>query len=287
LTPDEREHVFRANDVGYPFLAMDHRKDSVMGDKRYEGAAVLISGAARGFGRLAAEQFAAEGARLVLTDILERDLEETAASVRGAGAEAVVLAGDITDENLAQSLVEASVSQFGKLDVAINNAGIVHLHRKLTEIDTETLDRVVRVDLIAVFHAMKHQLKQMERQRSGVILNVSSVAGIAAAPLLSAYSAAKHGVIGLTKSAALEYARAGIRINAICPSFAATPMALEGLANMRGSPEEALARMTMAVPMRRLAKAEEVVQAMLWICSPANSFMTGHALAVDGGLTAL
>jgi NAD(P)-dependent dehydrogenase (short-subunit alcohol dehydrogenase family) len=258
-----------------------------MGERRYEGAAVLISGAARGFGRLAAEQFAAEGARLVLTDILAQDLEETAASVRRSGAQVVILAGDITEEALAESLVETSAREFGKLDIAINNAGIVHLPRKLTEIDAEILERVVRVDLIAVFHAMKHQLKQMERQRSGVILNVSSVAGLAGAPLLSVYAAAKHGVIGLTKSAALEYARAGIRINAICPSFAATPMAMEGLAHMRGTPDEALARMTSVVPMRRLARPEEVVQAMLWICSPANSFMTGHALAIDGGLTAI
>ncbi len=258
-----------------------------MSEKRYEGAAVLISGAARGFGRLAAERFAAEGARLVLTDILEEDLEETAASVRRAGAEAVVLGGDIADEDLHRRLVEASAGHFARLDVAINNAGIVHRHRKLSEIDAETLERVVRIDLIAVFHAMKHQLIQMEQQQSGVILNVSSVAGLAGAPLLSVYSAAKHGVIGLTKSAAAEYAKAGIRVNAICPAFTATDMLSESVAQMRGTPEEALGRITAAVPMRRAARPEEVVQAMLWICSPANSFMTGHALAVDGGLSAI
>lgn len=258
-----------------------------MGEKRYEGAAVLISGAARGFGRLAAEQFASEGARLVLTDILDDGLQETAAALRKSGTEVAAISGDIADEELAKRLVAESVSRFGKLDVAINNAGIAHLHSKLTEIDSETLERVVRVDLFAVFYAMKHQLLQMERQRSGVILNVSSVAGIAGAPLLSVYSAAKHGVIGLTKSAALEYARMGIRVNAICPSFTATPMVTESLAHMRGTPEEALARTTAAIPMRRLAQPEEVVQAMVWICSPANSFMTGHALAVDGGLTAI
>jgi NAD(P)-dependent dehydrogenase (short-subunit alcohol dehydrogenase family) len=258
-----------------------------MAGKRYEGSAVLISGAARGFGRLAAEQFASEGAHLVLTDILEDELQETAAAIRKSGAQVVTVTGDIADEALAQRLVAESVSAFGKLDVAINNAGIAHLHSKFTEIDAETLERVVRIDLFAVFYAMKHQLIQMEKQRSGVILNVSSVAGIAGAPLLSVYSAAKHGVIGLTKSAALEYARAGIRINAICPSFAATPMVTESLSHMRGTPEEALARTTAAIPMRRLAQPEEVVQAMVWICSPANSFMTGHALAVDGGLTAI
>jgi NAD(P)-dependent dehydrogenase (short-subunit alcohol dehydrogenase family) len=258
-----------------------------VGGKRYNGAAVIISGAARGFGRLAAEQFAAEGARLVLTDILEDALQETAAAVRQAGADVVAFPGDIALEETARKLVEASVSHFGRLDVAINNAGIGHPHSKLADLETEAVERVIRVDLIAVFLAMKHQLKQMEQQRSGVILNVSSAAGLNGAPLISAYSAAKHGVIGLTKSAAIEYAKMGIRINAICPSFAETPMVLESLNHMRGTREEALARTTSAIPMRRLGRAEEIVQAMLWICSPANSFMTGHALAVDGGLSAL
>ncbi len=257
-----------------------------MGERRYEGASVLISGAARGFGRLAAEGFAAEGARLVLTDILENELEETASAARAQGAETIALPGDITQESLAQRLAETVAAQFDRLDVAINNAGIVHPFRKFTDIDAATVDRVIRTDLIAVFHAMKHQLVQMERQRSGVILNVSSIAGMAGAPLLSVYSAAKHGVIGLTRSAALEYARFGIRINAICPSFAATPMLTEGLGAAR-SLEEAAARMTAGIPMRRLAEPAEVVQAMLWICSPANSFMTGHALAIDGGLSAI
>ncbi len=247
----------------------------------------MISGAARGFGRLAAERFVGEGARLVLTDILEKELDETADAVQALGAEAAIVAGDISSEDLAARLVETSVSRFGRLDVAINNAGIAHPFRKFTDIDSETVSRVIGVDLVAVFHAMKHELAQMERQRSGVILNVSSVAGLAGAPLLSVYSAAKHGVIGLTKSAALEYARLGIRINAICPSFADTPMVREGLGKMHGTPSEAMARVTAAIPMHRLATAEEVVQAMLWICNPANSFMTGHALAIDGGLTAI
>jgi NAD(P)-dependent dehydrogenase (short-subunit alcohol dehydrogenase family) len=253
---------------------------------RFTGAAVLISGAAGGFGRLAAQRFAAEGARLVLTDIAETDLEATASLVRAAGGEAVTVAGDIASEDTAFSLVETCVKNFGRLDVAINNAGIAHAQKKLPELDAETLERVMRIDLFAVFFAMKHQIPQMVKQAAGSILNVSSAAGITGAPHLSVYSAAKHGVIGLTKSAALEYARAGLRVNAICPSFAATPMVAESLSHMRGSPEEAQARMVSAIPMRRIAEPEEVVQAMLWICSPANSFMTGQAIAIDGGLTA-
>jgi NAD(P)-dependent dehydrogenase (short-subunit alcohol dehydrogenase family) len=257
-----------------------------MGERRYEGASVFISGAGRGFGRLAAERFAAEGARLVLTDILEDELAQATAAVHALGAEAVAEPGDITDQSLVERLTAAAVSRFGKLDVAINNAGIAHPFHRLAEIDAGTVESVLRTNLIAVFHAMKHQLKQMERQQNGVILNVSSVAGITGAPFLSIYSAAKHGVIGLTKSAALEYARFGIRINAICPSFAATPMVTEGLDTMRGTRAEAVARLTAVIPLRRLAEPQEVVQAMLWICSPANSFMTGHALAIDGGLMA-
>jgi NAD(P)-dependent dehydrogenase (short-subunit alcohol dehydrogenase family) len=257
-----------------------------MPGKRYEGAAVIISGAASGFGRLAAIQFASEGARLALTDVTADALEEVAAALKHDGAEIVSLSGDIAEEETSRNIAEACVAQFGRIDIAINNAGIGHAPAKVTAISSETMERIIRVDLMAVFHAMKYQLKRMELQKSGVILNVSSAAGLSGAPLLSAYSAAKHGVIGLTKSAALEYAKSGIRINAICPSFAATPLVMEGLSHMRGAPEEALARMTAAIPMRRLAEPMEVVQAMLWICSPANSFMTGHALAIDGGLTA-
>jgi NAD(P)-dependent dehydrogenase (short-subunit alcohol dehydrogenase family) len=257
-----------------------------MSGKRYEGAAVIISGAASGFGRLAATGFASEGARLALTDIAGDCLEGAAETLKRAGAEVITVAGDIAEEETSRNLAGACAGRFGRIDVAINNAGIGHAPAKVDAISPETIERIIRVDLVAVFHAMKHQLKQMEQQKSGVILNVSSAAGLSGAPLLSAYSAAKHGVIGLTKSAALEYAKSGIRINAICPSFTATPLVMEALSHMRGTHEEALARMTLAIPMRRLAQPEEVVQAMLWLCSPANSFMTGHALAIDGGLTA-
>jgi len=176
---------------------------------------------------------------------------------------------------------------YGRLDIAINNAGIAHRNNKLADIDREIMQRVLNVNLMGVFYAMKHQLPQMEAQKDGIILNVASVAGLIGAPFLSAYTAAKHGVVGLTKSAAAEYARSGIRINAICPSFASTPMVSEMLAEMRGSLGEALARTVGAIPMRRLATPDEVVQAMLWMCSPENSFMTGTALALDGGLTAI
>jgi NAD(P)-dependent dehydrogenase (short-subunit alcohol dehydrogenase family) len=260
---------------------------SAVPERRYEGAAVLITGAASGFGRLAAERFAQEGARLAIGDISERGLHETADLVRGCGAEVVARVTDVANPEDAEALVQASVSAYGRLDVALNNAGIGHGSAKLPDIALEEMRRVIEVDLIAVFLAMKYQLPVMERQGRGVILNVASAAGVTGAPLMSAYAAAKHGVIGLTKSAAGEYARKGIRINAICPSFAGTPMVTGMLAEMRGSAQEASARLLSSVPMRRIAEPEEIVQAMLWICSPQNSFMTGHSLVLDGGLTAL
>jgi len=258
-----------------------------MPDGRFAGSAVIITGAARGFGRLAAERFAAEGARLVLSDILADELTEVASSLKETGAEVFSVTGDVSQEETARILVETAVRTYGRLDIAINNAGIAHRNNKLADIDSEIMQRVLNVNLMGVFYAMKHQLPQMEEQKGGIILNVASVAGLIGAPFLSAYTAAKHGVVGLTKSAAAEYARSGIRINAICPSFASTPMVSEMLAEMRGSLGEALARTVGAIPMRRLATSDEVVQAMLWMCSPENSFMTGTALALDGGLTAI
>ncbi len=255
--------------------------------RRYDGAAVLITGAARGFGKLAAQRFAAEGARLVLSDVLADQLEETATELRASGTDVIATPGDIGDEALSKRLVAACVDTYGRLDVAFNNAGIAHENRRLADLDSDAFQRVIRVNLMSVFYGMKHQIPQMETQKSGVILNMASVAGLIGAPFLGAYTASKHAVVGLTKSTAAEYARSGIRINAICPSFAQTPMVTDMLATMKGSLSEAMARTVGAVPMRRLGTPEEIVQAVLWMCSPENSFMTGSAIAVDGGLTAV
>ncbi len=254
---------------------------------RFNGLSVLITGAARGFGRLAAEGFAREGARLVISDILEPELLETAGHLRAAGAEVVAHVGDIGDEETASALVAAALARYGRLDVAINNAGVVHPTMKLPKIDSATMERMLRINVMGVFHAMRAEIPVMEGQGAGVILNVSSVAGLGGAPLLAAYAASKHAVIGLTKTAAAESARKGLRINAICPAFTDTPMLAGSLSHSAGDRQEALARMVQNVPMGRVAQPREIVQAMLWICSPGNSFMTGQALAIDGGLTAL
>lgn len=254
---------------------------------RFGSTAVLVTGAARGFGRAIAERFAAEGARLVLTDILADPLAETAAALRDRGAQVEMLAADITQEQTSRSLVDLCVKAYGRVDIAINNAGIAHENKKLPALDGDVFRRVIETNLMSVYYGMKYQIPVMEAQNGGVILNMASVAGLIGAPFLGAYTASKHAVVGLTKSTAAEYARSGIRINALCPSFASTPMVNDMLATMKGSLGEALARTVGAIPMRRLATADEVAQAVLWMCEPGNSFMTGTALALDGGLTAV
>jgi NAD(P)-dependent dehydrogenase (short-subunit alcohol dehydrogenase family) len=251
----------------------------------YKDQVVLITGAAGGFGRLAAAEFARAGAKLILCDLDKSKLKEVSAAMRDA--DVIIEAGDVSEEDTHRRLVARALEAYGRLDVAINNAGVAHAFTKITETDNSTMQQMLAVNVFGVFLAMKHQLPVMERQNAGAILNVSSVAGVVGAPLLAAYSAAKHGVIGLTKSAGGEYARKGIRINAICPAFAETHMLTGMLDQMRGGAEAASQRIISNMPMRRFARPEEIVQAMLWICSRANSFMTGHALVLDGGLSAV
>lgn len=256
---------------------------------RFDGATVLITGAAGGLGRGAAKGFAAEGARLVLSDIDERALADLAATLP---SETATLAGNIADEKLSEDLVGLAVEKFGRLDVAVNNAGIVESFVRLPQVPSDEARRVLEIDLLGVFYAMKHQIPQMERQfrstaRGGAIVNIASAAGLSGAPKLSIYAAAKHGVVGLTRSAAIEYASKGLRINAICPAHTRTAM-VDSFVRVSGASEaEALAELTRGVPMRRVAEVDEITTAILFAADPANSFMTGHALAVDGGVGAL
>jgi NAD(P)-dependent dehydrogenase (short-subunit alcohol dehydrogenase family) len=212
--------------------------------------------------------------------------------LRGDGHAIETRVADISQEATAIELVQAALASFGRLDVAVNNAGIAHPFTRLTAIEGATLERMLAVNVMGVFYGMKHQIVAMERLaaetgRTGAILNVSSVAGLVGAPLLSAYAAAKHAFVGLTRSAAAETARRGVRINALCPAFTSTDMVTGMVDHMHGTPDEALSRIVAALPMRRLAEADEIVQAMLWMCSPENSFTTGQALAIDGGLSAV
>jgi NAD(P)-dependent dehydrogenase (short-subunit alcohol dehydrogenase family) len=259
----------------------------------FKGSVVLVTGASGGFGSAAARRFAREGAHLVLSDYGAQALEKVAADVAGeTGGEIATLAGDISDEELSKQLVELAVERFGRLDVALNNAGIAQeAFEKLPKVASQEARRIFDVDLLGMFFAMKHQLPVMEKQArqkrvGGAIVNIASVAGVTGASGLSVYAAAKHGVVGLTRSAAQEYARLGIRINAVCPSFARTPMATSMLGvEVKGKivTEEQMVR---GIPMGRLAEVDEVVETIIFAASPNNSFMTGQTLHVDGGLTA-
>lgn len=247
----------------------------------FAGKTILITGASAGFGAATAKLFSEGGAKLVLGDISPTGLGD------GLTGDVVALVGDVRDPAYSKELVNLALDTFGALDIAINNAGIVHTPAKIPELSEAECRKVVDVNLLGVFWAMQAQLPVMEAQfaetgNSCAIVNLASVAGLGGAPWLSIYGASKHGVVGLTRAAALEYARKGVRVNSICPSFATTAMA--GDAN---DDPETEAHMTRGVPMRRLATVDEVVQAILWAADPANSFTTGQNIAIDGGLGAL
>lgn len=253
----------------------------------FEGKVVLITGAAQGFGAATALAFAKRGAKLVLSDRNAEGLQRTIEAL-GSNINVVHLIGDVTDPALHLNLVELARSRFGGLDIAINNAGIVHPTARLEDIELDAIKAVINVDILGVVLALQAQIPMMIAQKSPTaIVNLASVAGLVGSPYLSIYGAAKHAVVGLTKSAAAENARNGLRINAVCPSFAKTAM-LEGALDASPHPRaQAEANMMRGVPMRRAAEINEVVAAILFAASPENSFMTGETLAVDGGLSAI
>lgn len=252
--------------------------------KRFENAVVLITGAASGFGAAAARHFHNEGAKLVLTDI-DAAVDEVA---KECGA--ISLIGDIAAEATSQAMVERAIAAHGQLDIAVNNAGIGHALVPLPDIPADDFARVMAVNVGGVFFGMKHQLPLMTAAGAGAIVNVASAAGLMGAAQLSAYAASKHAVVGLTRSAALEAAMTGVRINAVCPAFADTPLFGGMAAQMsarHGIPaKDAGNRIASRVPMRRVADTDEIVQAIIWLADPSNSFTTGQAIAVDGGLSA-
>jgi NAD(P)-dependent dehydrogenase (short-subunit alcohol dehydrogenase family) len=257
---------------------------------RFSDMIIVLSGATGGFGLRTAERLAAEGAMLVLTD----RMDDPGDAFRLLPAQCwTYVGGDAAEETTAMRVVESAISTHGRLDIAINNAGIAQNLAKLHRVPSEEARKIIDIDLMGVFHAMSQQLRVMEQQNrrdgtGGSIVNIASVAGLGAAPRLSVYAAAKHGVIGLTKSAAIEYAGRNIRVNAICPSYARTPM-VEAMLDGYSDEErlEAETELVRGIPMRRLADVDEVVEAILFAAAPANSFMTGQAIAIDGGLGAL
>jgi NAD(P)-dependent dehydrogenase (short-subunit alcohol dehydrogenase family) len=246
-----------------------------------DGKSALITGGGGGIGRATALAFAREGARLAVADVMAEAARETVALVNAAGGQAISLAGDVTQDADVRSMTEVLISTYGRLDCAFNNAGIAGWQvdaagKKTAEWSEEAFDRMIAVNLKGVWLCMRYELPQMQAQGGGAIVNTGSIAGLAGLPTSSAYVAAKHGVVGLTKTAALEYAEANIRVNAVCPGFVKTRMTED---TMRRRGEAILGQ----VPLRRMGNPEEIAEMVVWLCSERASYVSGAAYNVDGG----
>jgi NAD(P)-dependent dehydrogenase (short-subunit alcohol dehydrogenase family) len=242
----------------------------------------LITGAGSGIGQATAKVFAREGARLVLADVVEAGGQATLRMVKDSGAEAIFIKTDVSKSAEVEAAVAKAVETFGCLDCAFNNAGIGGAGKLTHEYSEQEWDRVIAINLTGVWLCMKAELTQMLKQGSGAIVNTSSIMGLTGAIRVPAYTAAKHGVAGLTKAAALEYGRLGIRINAVCPAPIYTPMLMSAF-EKRPDMEQRYAR---SEPMKRLGQPEEVGEAVAWLCSDRASYITGLPMPVDGGYMA-
>jgi NAD(P)-dependent dehydrogenase (short-subunit alcohol dehydrogenase family) len=249
-----------------------------------DGKAALITGGGGGIGRAAALAFAREGAQIAVADADAERAHETVRLINAEGGRANALSADVTDAAAVHEMVKSVVGAFGRLDCAFNNAGIAGFQvdaagQKTAEWSEAAFDRMIAVNLKGVWLCLKHELPQMQAQGGGAIVNTASIAGLIGLPTSSGYVAAKHGVIGLTKTAALEYAADNIRVNAVCPGFIRTRMT-EDTMQRRG---EAILAQT---PLRRMGNPEEIAEMVVWLCSERASFVTGSAYTVDGGWTA-
>lgn len=247
-----------------------------------ENKVALVTGAASGIGLATARVYAAAGASVVLADLNAEAVQAAADAFTAEGykAKAVICNAAHLDE--VEAMIQETVGTFGRLDIAFNNAGIQNVLAEIADATAEDFDRVNAVNLRGVWGCMKYELQQMRKQGSGVIVNCSSVGGIVGGAERASYHAAKHGVLGLTKSAALEYAARHIRVNAVCPGLIWTPMAEKMAASGQ---KEALDAMVKSVPMQRHGRTEEIADVVLWLSSDASSFVTGQSISVDGGLT--
>ena len=252
--------------------------------RNVDGKVALVTGAASGIGRASALALAREGAALCVSDINVDGAEETAQGIIDEGGRAISLRCDVSLAEDVRAMVQATVEAFGQLDAAVNNAGIAgNFHQRLHEADDDMFERVISVNLRGVWHCMKAELVPMLAGGGGSIVNIASVAGLIGAPKAAAYTASKHAVVGITKSAAIDYAKRGIRVNAICPAYTDTAIVQSAIED---NPLMATI-MERAIPMGRLGQASEIADAVVWLCSDASSFVTGHQLVVDGGLVAM
>lgn len=245
------------------------------------GKVVIVTGAGGAIGRAAALEFAAEGARVVASDIVRDTAHETAEMIRGAGGEAIAVAGDVSVDADVAALVSEAVARFGGLDCAFNNAGITHPED--SKWDEAVFRRILDVNLVSQMLCMKHEIPEMRKRGKGAIVNMSSIMGVIAQrePIMHGYTASKHAVIGLTKAAALQYAGDNIRVNALCPGVTRSAMVEAAMAM---SPEIRRALENYA-PLRGVAEPAEIANVAVWLCSDKSSFVTGHALVADGGYT--
>ena len=242
----------------------------------------LITGGASGLGRSTALAFAASGAKVVVSDMNEEGGLKTVKKIHVDGGEAIFVKTDVADSEAVTDLIHSTVAEYGRIDFALNNAGIGGLMMPMHEYPDDAWRSVMDINLGGVWYCMKYEIQQMLTQGSGCIVNLASIAGLIGAPRLSAYAASKHAVVGLTKTAALEYVRHGIRINAICPGWTDTPMVRDSM-----SQDEHFAdQLTAGIPARRLGKPEEIAAAVLYLCSEESAFMVGHTMVLDGGIVA-
>lgn len=244
----------------------------------------FITGAGSGIGRATAVAFARQGVKVAVSDINETTGQETVDQIKQTGGNAFFIRCDVADPAQIETAINKTVDVFGRLDVAINNAGIGGKFGKLLDQSKHDFDQMMAINVGSIFYGMQYQIRQMLAQENpgGRIVNVSSIAGVKGMPMGGPYSAAKHAVLGLTKTAALEYVRQGIRVNAVCPVFTHSGMVNDLIQAAPGMEE----KMLRVIPMGRFGQPEEIAQAILWLCADENAFTTGQALQLDGGMTA-
>lgn len=249
--------------------------------KDFAGKAAYVTGAANGIGRAAALAFASAGASVAVADVSEQGNQETARMIEELGQRALAVRCDVTQAEDVKAALDKAVEAFGRLDFAFNNAGVEQPITATADLTPEEWDRIIRINLQGVFLCMKYEIPLMLKQGAGAIVNTSSGAGIKGFKGQAAYCAAKHGVIGLTKWAALDYAQSKVRINAVCPGIINTPM----MQRFTGGSPEGEQRVIAQEPVGRMGTPEEIAAAVIWLCSDAAAFVVGHAMVVDGGQT--